>query len=163
MDASVNVGQSTQFIDAFKTQAQLNLVFMNALVTGAEQVRAVQLEAARETEAQIGRVAKQVGDVHTFQELLTLQTTLLDDCRRGTVDYWTKLAKAAQQTQIDIAARVQETSNRAFSHDLPNSSESAMPASIQPFTTIVESVFKAASDANAAMLKAIGAKGQEAA
>jgi phasin family protein len=148
---------NTQFLDAYKAEARVNLGFINALLSGAERIRALRLEAARETQAQINRVAREIGDAQDFQDLMTLQPRLLADCCLGPVSYWTRLAKAVQQSQVDLATCVRDRWTRGVSQTLPTNFNIPMPTPMPSLAAIMENISKAATDANTAIFKAIGA------
>ena len=83
---------AARYLDAFRTQFETGLTLVNALVAGAERVREAQLAAARETRVQHKQVAERVAKTASMQDLLALQSSLLNEYCFGTVRYWSRLA-----------------------------------------------------------------------
>ena len=126
--------------DACRGQFETGLALINALVAGAERMRTMQLEAARETKAKQAEVAAQIAGAKSIQELLVLQAALISEYCMRAVAYWSKLAELARRTQVEMI----EIMGRRGSEALK-----------QAEAPVVQSSFDAAREASEAFMKAL--------
>jgi len=143
------------YFERCKTQCEAGLALANALVAGSERMRAAQLDAVRETEAQIRHVAEQIGKVTTMPDLLTLQGGLVNDYYLGAVRYWTNLTKLTQQTQVEVLGLMRKHGSQSLDQATVTNSEGSLPALSGPFAAVMQMALDVTRGTNDAIVKAL--------
>ena len=146
---------AARYFDAFRTQFETGLAFVNALVIGAERMREAQLEAARETRVHHKQIAERVAKTTSMQDMLALQSSLLNEYCFGTVRYWSQLAEIGRKTQEDIANVVQQQGKQVLAQAAAENSAIALPGTAEPLVAAMQSAFNAARRANESFANAL--------
>ncbi len=146
---------AARYIDAFRTQFETGLALMNALVAGAERLREAQLTAARDTRVQHKKIAERVAKTASMQDLLALQSSLLNEYCFATVSYWAQLAEIGRATQEDIANVVQQQGKQVLAQASAESSAISLPGSAEPLVSAMQTAFNAARKANESFANAL--------
>lgn len=146
---------AARYFDAFKTQFETGLALVNALVAGAERMRESQLDAARETRVQHKQIAERVAKTASMQDMLALQSSLLNEYCFGTVRYWSQLAEIGRKTQEDIANIVQQQGKQVLAQAAAENSAISLPGTAEPLVAAMQSAFNAARRANESFANAL--------
>lgn len=146
---------AARYVDAFRTQFETGLALMNALVAGAERLREAQLTAARDTRVQYQKIAERVAKTASMQDLLALQSSLLNEYCFGTAHYWAQLAEIGRATQEDIANVVQQQGKQVLAQASAESSAISLPGSAEPLVSAMQTAFNAARKANESFANAL--------
>ena len=146
---------AARYFDAFRTQFETGLALVNALVSGAERMREAQLEAARETRVHHKQIAERVAKTTSMQDMLALQSSLLNEYCFGTVRYWSQLAEIGRKTQEDIANIVQQQGKQVLAQAAAENSAISLPGPAEPLVTAMQSAFNAARRANESFANAL--------
>jgi len=146
---------AARYFDAFKTQFETGLALVNALVAGAERMREAQLGAARETRVQHKQIAERVAKTASIQDMLALQSSLLNEYCFGTVRYWSQLAEIGRKTQEDIANIVQQQGKQALAQAAAENTAIALPGTAEPLVAAMQTAFNAARRANESFANAL--------
>ena len=146
---------AARYVDAFRTQFETGLALLNALVAGAERLREAQLTAARDTRVQHKKIAERVAKTASMQDLLALQSSLLNEYCFGTVRYWAQLAEIGRATQEDIANVVQQQGKQVLAQASAESSAISLPGSAEPLVSAMQTAFNAARKANESFANAL--------
>ena len=154
---------AARYLDAFRTQFETGLTLVNALVAGAEPVREAQLAAARETRVQHKQVAERVAKTASMQDLLALQSSLLNEYCFGTVRYWSRLAEVGRETQEDIANIVQKQGKQVLAQAAAENSAISLPVSAEPLVSAMQTAFSTARQVNETFANALVGAGTPAA
>ena len=146
---------AARYFDAFRTQFETGLALVNALVAGAERMREAQLSAARETRVQHKQIAERVAKTASMQDMLALQSSLLNEYCFGTVRYWSQLAEIGRKTQEDIASIVQQQGKQVLAQAAAENSAISLPGPSEPLVSAMQSAFNAARRANESFANAL--------
>ena len=146
---------AARYLDAFRTQFETGLALVNALVAGAERVREAQLAAARETRINHKQIAERVAKTASMQDLLALQSSLLNEYCFGTVRYWSHLAEIGRKTQEDIANIAQQQGKQALAQAAAENSAISLSAPAEPLVAAMQTAFNAARKANETFANAL--------
>jgi phasin family protein len=146
---------AARYFDAFRMQFETGLALVNALVAGAERMREAQLSAARETRVQHKQIAERVAKTTSMQDMLALQSSLLNEYCFGTVRYWSQLAEIGRKTQEDIANIVQQQGKQVLAQAAAENSAIALPGTAEPLVAAMQSAFNAARRANESFANAL--------
>jgi phasin family protein len=146
---------AARYFDAFKTQFETGLALVNALVAGAERMREAQLDAARETRVQHKQIAERVAKTASMQDMLALQSSLLNEYCFGTVRYWSQLAEIGRKTQEDIANIVQRQGKQVLAQAAAENSAISLPGTAEPLVAAMQTAFNAARRANESFANAL--------
>ncbi|HUN67980.1 MAG TPA: TIGR01841 family phasin [Burkholderiales bacterium] len=151
---------AARYLDAFRMQFETGLALVNALVAGAERVREAQLTAARDTRVQHKQIAERVSKTTSMQDMMVLQSSLLNEYCFGVVRYWSQLAEIGRKTQEDVANIVQKQGKQVLAQAAAENSAISLPAPAEPLVSAMQSAFNAARKANESFANAlIGASG----
>ena len=146
---------AARYLDAFRTQLETGLALVNALVAGAERVREAQLAAARDTRVQHKQIADRVAKTASMQDLLALQSSLLNEYCFGTVRYWSQLAEIGRRTQEDITNIAQQQGKQVLAQAAAESSAISLSAPAEPLVAAMQTAFNAARRANESFANAL--------
>jgi phasin family protein len=146
---------AARYFDAFRTQFETGLALVNALVAGAERMREAQLDAARETRVHHKQIAERVAKTTSMQDMLALQSSLLNEYCFGMVRYWSQLAEIGRKTQEDIANIVQRQGKQVLAQAAAENSAIALPGTAEPLVAAMQSAFNAARRANESFANAL--------
>jgi len=146
---------AARYLDAFRMQFETGLALVNALVAGAERVREAQLTAARDTRVQHKQIAERVAKTSSLQDLLALQSSLLNEYCFGTVRYWSQLAEIGRKTQEDVANIVHKQGKQVLAQASAESSAISLPVPAEPLVSAMQSAFNAARRANESFANAL--------
>ena len=145
-----------KYFEACRGQYESGLALLNALVAGAERMRAMQLAAAHETKAKQAEFARQIAKASSLQDLLILQGALLNEYCLRAVAYWSKLAELSQRTQAEIAAVLRAQGTEALKQAYASAKAPASaPGASESLATVMQSAFAAARGANEAYVNAL--------
>ena len=147
---------AARYFDAFKTQFETGLALVNALIAGAERMREAQLTAARETRVQHKQIAERVAKTASIQDMLALQSSLLNEYCFGTVRYWSQLAEIGRKTQEDIANIVQTQGKQVLAQAAATENSAiSLPGPAEPLVSAMQTAFNAARRANESFANAL--------
>ncbi len=143
---------SAGVFDACKLQFKAGLAVVDTLVAGSERMREMQLAAARETETRNREIAGEIGKARSMQDLVELQTRLINAHAQSVMGYWTKMAALTQQTQSELNKLVQDECSGALAAMPATGGKSAAGAA--PLASVFESSLEATRRANEAFIAA---------
>jgi phasin family protein len=146
---------ASRYLDAFRTQFESGLALVNAFVACAERVREAQLAAARDTRVHHKQIAERAAKTTSMQDLLVLQSSLLNEYCFGTVRYWSQLAEIGRKTQEDIANIVQQQGKQALAQAAAENTAIALPGTAEPLVAAMQTAFNAARRANESFANAL--------
>jgi phasin family protein len=154
---------ASRYLDAFRTQFESGLALVNAFVAGAERVREAQLAAARDTRVHHKQIAERAAKTTSMQDLLALQSSLLNEYCFGTVRYWSQLAEIGRKTQEDIANIVQKQGSQVLAQATAENAAISLPTPAEPLVSAMQTAFNAARRANESFANALVGAGMPAA
>ena len=146
---------AARYVDAFRMQFETGLALVGALVAGAERVREAQLTAARDTRVQHKQIAERVAKTTSMQDMMALQSSLLNEYCFGVVRYWSQLAEIGRKTQEDVANIVQKQGKQVLAQASAETSAISLPAPAEPLVSAMQSAFNAARRANESFANAL--------
>ena len=150
---------AARYLEALKTQFETGLALLNALVAGAERVRAAQLTAARDTRVEHKQIAERVAKTASLQDMIALQSSLLNEYCFGSMRYWSQLAEIGRKTQEDIVNVVQKQGKQVLAQAAAESSAISLPVPAEPLVAAMQTAFNAARKANESFANALVAAG----
>ena len=97
----------TQFFEAYRAGLKSAADVMTATLENARRIQQQQLDALQSAIEDQAKSVRELADVRTVDELMALQTRLASSQLERTMDYWSRLWRAAGDNQLAIIGQAQ--------------------------------------------------------
>ncbi len=97
----------TQFFEMYRNGLKSTADMMTASLEGAQRLQQQQLDALQTALEDQVKSARELSEVRTMDELAALQTRLTGVQLERTVDFWSRMWRAASDNQAAIMGRAQ--------------------------------------------------------
>ena len=99
--------QQTYFLELYRTGMRTASDLMRASLENTQRLQSQQLEAVRNALEENTRSAQQLSQVKSVEEMMALQTRLAGANLERAADYWSRMWRAASDSQVAIIGQVQ--------------------------------------------------------
>jgi phasin family protein len=99
--------QQTQFLELYRAGLRTAADMMKASLESAERVQNQQLESIRHALEENVRSTRELAEVKSIDEMLTLQTRLTGTQLERSVEFWSRIWRAAGDTQMAMIGQMQ--------------------------------------------------------
>ena len=97
----------TQFFEMYRAGLKNAADVMTATLENARRLQQQQLDALQSAIEDQTRSVRELADVHSMDELMALQTRLASSQLERTIDFWSRLWRAAGDNQLAIMGQAQ--------------------------------------------------------
>lgn len=128
--------QQTYFLDLYRSGMRATSDIMRASIENAQRVQTEQAEAVRSTLDESAKAARELSEVKSLDEMMSVQTRVLGSQLQRAAEVWSRLWRTTSESQMAMIGQVQnqvgqmgDTVRQSYSAQVSSAATAATAAS----------------------------------